>query len=183
MRIIGGEFRGKKLASPDTEATRPTSDRARESLFNLLDNHLRRIEKPWAEVVFADVFAGTGAVGVEAISRGAAKSYFFEIDKGALKSLRHNIQDIEEKTQILGEARTPPTAPQEMDIVFMDAPYGMGLWYQALVMLDRQGWVGPHTYIIIEIDKGESERLPQEFVVTDKRAYGRNAFLFVKKNG
>lgn len=181
MRIIAGKWRGKKLMSPDTEATRPTSDRARESLFTLMDNHLRRIDKPWSEVLFADVFAGTGAVGVEALSRGAATSYFFEIDKGALKSLRHNIQESEEQTHILGDARTPPKAPQEMDIIFMDAPYGMGLWDQALVMLDRQGWIGYETFVVIEIDKGESERLPSGFEATDKRLYGRNTFLFVRK--
>lgn len=181
MRIIAGKWRGKKLISPDTEATRPTSDRARESLFNLLDNHLRRKEKLWSEVVFADVFAGTGAVGVEALSRGAATSYFFEIDKMALKALRQNIKEVEDQTQIFGDARTPPLAIREMDIIFMDAPYGMGLWDQALVMLDRQGWIGYETFMIIEVDKGENEHLPNGFEVIEKRAYGRNTFLFVQK--
>lgn len=182
MRIIGGKFRGKKLSSPDTEATRPTSDRARESLFNLVDNHLRRIEKPWAEVVFADVFAGTGAVGVEALSRGAAKSYFFEVDKGALKSLRQNILGIESQAVILGDALNPPSAPQSMNIIFMDAPYGRGFWYEALLMLERYGWIDEHTLIIIEVDKGENDHLPQGYEKIDRRAYGRNTFLFVKKN-
>lgn len=181
MRIIGGQFRGKKLASPDTEATRPTSDRARESLFNLLDSRLRRLEKPWADVLFADVFAGTGAVGVEALSRGARECTFFENDKGALKSLRQNIDGLEKQSHLMGDALNPPQAFKEMDIVFMDAPYGMGLWLEALVMLDRRGWIGLDTVIVIEVDKGENDRLPQGFELSEKRAYGRNTFLFVQK--
>ncbi len=198
MRIIGGKMRGKKLASPETEATRPTSDRARESLFNILDNYLRRIEKSWTDVVFADVFAGTGAVGIEALSRGAQFGCFFEIDKGALKSLRQNLSSLEKQSIILGDALNPsppdflkganisgtgmPYAPQAVDILFMDAPYRRGLWEQALIRFDRQGWINADTYIVIEIDKGENGTLPSGFDLSDKRAYGRNTFLFVRKN-
>lgn len=203
MRIIGGNMRGKKLVSPETEATRPTSDRARESLFNILDNDLRRHEKSWADVVFADVFAGTGAVGIEALSRGAKFGCFFEIDKGALKSLRQNLSSLEKQSIILGDALNPPRAesimepfaraagmpgtgvpfaPQAVDILFMDAPYGRGLWEQALIRFDRQGWINADTHIIIEIDKSENGALPLGFDLSDKRAYGRNTFLFVRKN-
>lgn len=203
MRIIGGKMRGKKLVSPETEATRPTSDRARESLFNILDNDLRRHEKSWADVVFADVFAGTGAVGIEALSRGAKFGCFFEIDKGALKSLRQNLISLEKQSIILGDALNPPRAesimepfaraagmpgtgvpfaPQAVDILFMDAPYGRGLWEQALIRFDRQGWINADTHIIIEIDKSENGALPLGFDLSDKRAYGRNTFLFVRKN-
>lgn len=203
MRIIGGNMRGKKLVSPETEATRPTSDRARESLFNILDNDLRRHEKSWADVVFADVFAGTGAVGIEALSRGAKFGCFFEIDKGALKSLRQNLSSLEKQSIILGDALNPPRAesimepfaraagmpgtgvpfaPQAVDILFMDAPYGRGLWEQALIRFDRQGWINADTHIIIEIDKSENGALPSGFDLSDKRAYGRNTFLFVRKN-
>lgn len=203
MRIIGGNMRGKKLVSPETEATRPTSDRARESLFNILDNDLRRHEKSWADVVFADVFAGTGAVGIEALSRGAKFGCFFEIDKGALKSLRQNLSSLEKQSIILGDALNPPRAesimepfaraagmpgtgvpfaPQAVDILFMDAPYGRGLWEQALIQFDRQRWINADTHIIIEIDKSENGALPLGFDLSDKRAYGRNTFLFVRKN-
>lgn len=201
MRIIGGNMRGKKLVSPETEATRPTSDRARESLFNILDNDLRRHEKSWADVVFADVFAGTGAVGIEALSRGAKFGCFFEIDKGALKSLRQNLISLEKQSIILGDALNPPRAESIMepfaraaggrgvpieskavDILFMDAPYGRGLWEQALIQFDRQSWINADTHIIIEIDKSENGALPLGFDLSDKRAYGRNTFLFVRKN-
>ena len=203
MRIIGGKMKGKKLVSPETEATRPTSDRARESLFNILDNDLRRHEKSWADVVFADVFAGTGAVGIEALSRGAKFGCFFEIDKGALKYLRQNLSSLEKQSIILGDALNPPRAesimepfaraagmpgtgvpfaPQAVDILFMDAPYGRGLWEQALIRFDRQGWINADTHIIIEIDKSENGALPLGFDLSDKRAYGRNTFLFVRKN-
>lgn len=201
MRIIGGKMRGKKLVSPETEATRPTSDRARESLFNILDNNLRRHEKSWADVVFADVFAGTGAVGIEALSRGAKFGCFFEIDKGALKSLRQNLSSLEKQSIILGDALNPPRAQSIMepfaraaggrgvpieskavDILFMDAPYGRGLWEQALIQFDRQRWINADTHIIIEIDKSENGALPSGFDLSDKRAYGRNTFLFVRKN-
>ncbi len=201
MRIIGGKMKGKKLVSPETEATRPTADRARESLFNILDNDLRRHEKSWADVVFADVFAGTGAVGIEALSRGAKFGCFFEVDKGALKSLRQNLSSLEKQSIILGDALNPPRAESIMepfaraaegrgvpieskavDILFMDAPYGRGLWEQALIQFDRQRWINADTHIIIEIDKSENGALPSGFDLSDKRAYGRNTFLFVRKN-
>lgn len=85
MRIIAGTYRGKKLISPTSSATRPTSDRARESLFNMLDHYLRRQDKKWGDMVFADVFAGTGAVGVEAVSRGTKRVFSLKIIKRRLK--------------------------------------------------------------------------------------------------
>ncbi|MBO7258358.1 MAG: 16S rRNA (guanine(966)-N(2))-methyltransferase RsmD [Alphaproteobacteria bacterium] len=177
MRIIGGTWRGKKLADLQGEQTRPTSDRAREALFNLLDNHLRRTEKSWQDIVFADVFAGTGAVGVEALSRGAKHVFFFENNPLALKCLKNNTKNILNLT-IMGDA-LKPIKSQAVDIIFMDPPYAKGLWERALPIFIQNGWIDTNTLVIIETDKSEKAIIPQGFTETDRRSYGRNTFMFL----
>ena len=177
MRIIGGTWRGKKLADLQGEQTRPTSDRARESLFNLLDNHLRRAEKSWQDIVFADVFAGTGAVGVEALSRGANKVFFFENNPLALKCLKSNTQGIKNSV-LMGDA-LKPVKSQAVDIIFMDPPYAKGLWEKALPVFIQNGWIDDNTLVVIETDKIEKSIIPQWFAEIDRRSYGRNTFVFL----
>ena len=177
MRIIGGTWRGKKLADLQGEQTRPTSDRARESLFNLLENHLRRTQKSWQDIVFADVFSGTGAIGVEALSRGANKVFFFENNPLALKCLKSNTQGIKNGV-LMGDA-LKPTKSQAIDIIFMDPPYAKGLWEKALPAFIKNGWIDENTLVIIETDKSEKAIIPQGFTETDRRSYGRNTFMFL----
>ena len=177
MRIIGGTWRGKKLADLQGEQTRPTSDRARESLFNLLDNHLRRTEKLWQDIVFVDVFAGTGAVGVEALSRGANQVFFFENNPLALKCLKSNTQGIK-NCVLMGDALKPAKS-QAVDIFFMDPPYAKGLWERALPTFVQNGWVGEDTLVVVETDKSEKAIIPKGFAEIDRRSYGRNTFMFL----
>ena len=178
MRIIGGMWRGKKLADLQGKQTRPTSDRARESLFNLLNNYLYQTERGWGDIFFADVFAGTGAVGVEALSRGAKFVLFFENNGLALKCLKNNTKDIENLT-IMGDALKPAKL-SPIDVVFMDPPYAQGLWEKAVSAFVQAGGIDKNTLIIIETDKSENAIIPSGFTEIDRRSYGRNTFVFFK---
>lgn len=182
MRIIGGTRRGKKLAELTGDQTRPTSDRARESLFNLLDNYLRRQDKIWNDIIFTDVFAGTGAVGIEAQSRGAKHIFFFENNPLALKCLTTNTKELK-NTTLYKDALTPPRTKLAPDIIFMDPPYAKGLWEQALPIFLKNGWIKKNTIIVIETDKTEKSLTPPEYNELDRRSYGRNTFIFFSLAG
>lgn len=181
MRIVGGKKRGKKLQTPTDDRTRPTSDRARESLFNILNAMLLKAGKSWKDITFLDVFAGTGAVGLEAVSRGAAESLFIENYPPALECLKANTADFENAHVMMCDATCPPYTPRSMDIIFMDAPYREELWEKALMALNNKGWIDKNTLIIVEIEKNEENILPAGFELLDDRIYGRNRLLFCKK--
>ncbi|MGN1063133.1 MAG: 16S rRNA (guanine(966)-N(2))-methyltransferase RsmD [Alphaproteobacteria bacterium] len=179
MRIIAGERRGKKLAVLEGTQTRPTSDRARESLFQLIENDMQKRGKVWGDLTFADVFAGTGAVGCEAASRGAKRVFFFENNQVALKCLKENISLFRNVT-LFYDALKPMKAYPPIDILFMDAPYGVGLWEKALPLFEQTGWIGPKTLVVIETDKGEQAGVPVGFQENDRRSYGRNTFMLLR---
>ncbi len=178
MRIIGGNFRGKKLLSPLDNKTRPTSDKTREALFNILDNYLLKKGKKWESISFLDVFAGTGAVGIEALSRGARKAFFIENHPPALLCLKSNTKPFNNAFILAVNAEVPPFHTHPMDIIFMDAPYARQLWEKSLTALLNAGWVDAKTFIIIEVERHEDILLPPCFTLTDDRQYGRNRLLF-----
>jgi len=180
MRIIAGSLRGKNLVAPVGEATRPTADRARESLFNILNSLLLKGGYTWSDITFADIFSGSGAIGIEACSRGAKAVFCIENDPNALTALRANAQGLS-KIHILTTSALNPSKHDPVDILFMDAPYGKGLWQMALGAFDKAGWVGPKTLIIIETDKKLKEVLPAGYTLIQERAQGRNTFLFATK--
>lgn len=178
MRVISGIYRGKKLLSADAEITRPTSDRAKEGLFNILNHYLKTIEKSWEDIVFCDVFSGSGSIGIEAVSRGTKKVFLFENNRLALNIIKTNTKNIPINI-IFGDAINPPVASYEADIVFFDAPYGKGLWQKALNSFVSKGWITQNTLIIVEIDKTITEEVPTTFNVDRTQDYGRNRFLFL----
>ena len=181
MRIVAGSKRGKILNTPTDSKTRPTSDRAREALFNILNAILLREEKNWKDITFLDVFAGTGAVGLEALSRGAKEALFIENHPPALNCLKSNAQDFENAHVMMCDATCPPFTPRSMGIIFMDAPYREELWEKALMALNNKGWINEDTLIIVEIEKKEENILPAGFELLDDRTYGRNRLLFCRK--
>ena len=185
MRIVGGNLRGKKLQSPTDDRTRPTSDRTRQALFNILSADFLKKEKKWSDISFLDVFSGTGAIGLEALSRGAHKVQFIENYPPALACLRKNVEGHENAFILSIDATCPPFSIQAVDIVFMDAPYREELWEKALNALKEKGWIDKETLIIIEIDKKEEGLIPEDFKKIDDRTYGRNRLLFcqLSKNG
>ena len=178
MRVISGKFKGRVLVAPP-EGTRPTSDRAKEMLFDILNSRLTKLGKRWEEIRFIDVFAGSGAVGLEAASRGAKATFLFENNPIAQKLIRQNGKGI--SFELYGDALAPPMATQFVDILFMDPPYGKGLWEQALPKFLEQNWIDENTLIIIEEDKINKVEIPVGFVLLEKRSAGRNTFYFLKK--
>ena len=180
MRIIAGHLRGKTIVAPDGVNTRPTADRARESLFNILNSLLLKQGRTWVDITFADVFAGSGAIGIEALSRGAKEAFFVENDKNALDCLKQNIGNLSCAHLIAGNALMPPKH-DSVSILFMDAPYGKGLWQEALIAFEKEGWIDGKTLVIIETDKKLKEILPDGYELLQERSAGRNTFLFARK--
>lgn len=178
MRIVGGAFRGKTLISPKGLTTRPTSDRAREAVFNIL-NHAKWRKRPlFEDSAVLDAFAGTGALGLEALSRGAAHAVFIERERAALRSCRDNIEalGVAPRSFVLrGDAAAPPPRPAQVarrDLVFLDPPYGKDLGAKALAALAARDWLEAGAVCVMEMAKKQQEATPAGFVMHDERAYG-----------
>src|SRR4051794_40930232 len=147
LRIVGGTHRGRRLAVPPGEAVRPTSDRARQALFNIL-SHGRFASggSPIAGQAVLDAFAGTGAFGLEALSRGAERAPFVENGREALAVLRRNVDTLGEDQRayiIAADGTRPPRAPFACALAFLDPPYGSGLAAPAMAGLAAAGWLEP----------------------------------------
>ena len=158
MRIVAGEWRGRKLVAPEGDTTRPTADRTRETLFSMLVSRLGSFEG----LAVADLFAGSGALGLEALSRGAASCLFVENEPAAIRSLRSNVANLRavERCDVraasvlaLGPAKAP------LDLVLLDPPYGTGAGPVALDRLARLGWIGPATWVSLETAADEAPRV------------------------
>src|SRR5438128_11106570 len=145
MRIVGGKHRGRRLLAPHGDTVRPTSDRAREALFNILSHGVFAGNGiPFAGAAVLDAFAGTGALGLEALSRGAAQAVFFERDPEALAVLRENVRRLGEdaRAQIMQcDATRPPRAGVSCAVAFLDPPYRSGLSAAALEATAAAGWL------------------------------------------
>jgi 16S rRNA (guanine966-N2)-methyltransferase len=149
VRIIAGEWRGRKLVAPKGEATRPTADRARETLFAMLTSRLGDFEG----LQVADLFAGSGALGLEALSRGAAHCLFVEQDRAALETIRANITTLgaAARTRVeAGSVMALRAVTKPLDLILLDPPYLSGAGEVALDRLLRLGWIGPETWIALE---------------------------------
>ena len=154
MRIIAGEWKRRQLKAPAGEATRPTADRTRETLFSMLASRLGSFEG----LSVADLFAGSGALGLEALSRGAAHCLFVENDAAAIRCLRDNIAGLRAQQQCTvnaGSVMTLGPAKVAHDLVLLDPPYGTGAGSVALHRLLRLGWIGPATWMALETAHGE----------------------------
>ena len=185
MRIVGGRHRGRRLLAPPGEAVRPTSDRAREALFDIL-SHGRFATSgiPFAEQPVLDAFAGTGALGLEALSRGAAEAFFIESDAAVRAVLRRNIQVLgeEERSRILpGDATRPPRALAECALVFLDPPYKSGLAAPALAAVAAAGWLAAEALAIVETGARETFAAPSGFTLLDERRYGAARLSFLRR--
>lgn len=181
MRIIAGDWRGRPLAAPESGATRPTSDRAREGLFSMLASRIGSFE----ELRVADLFAGTGALGLEALSRGASHCHFVESDRDALATLRRNIDSFStsDRADISAqpvEHASPPQRP--CDILFLDPPYKTGLAAMALARLCNPGWVAPVGWVSVETS-GERLDIPPGFAVDAERRFGKAHILLLRREG
>jgi 16S rRNA (guanine966-N2)-methyltransferase len=187
LRIVGGVHRGRRLVVPSGDAVRPTSDRAREALFNILSHgEFAASGIPFADEAVLDAFAGTGAVGLEALSRGARSAVFVESDRAALAALRRNIDALGEsdRAQIMaGDATRPPRATVACAAAFLDPPYRSGLAAPALTALAAAGWLTADALAVVEL--AASEELPRfsGFTVADERVYGAARLVFLRRTG
>jgi 16S rRNA (guanine966-N2)-methyltransferase len=184
MRIVGGRFKGRNIAAPPGRDTRPTGERAREAVFNILDH------APWTPGIegrrVLDLFAGSGALGLEAMSRGAAFALFVETDAAARGAIRDNIEAL----GLFGATRIhrrdatdlgakPAGLGEPFDLVFLDPPYGKGLGEQALSRLGPGGWITSDALIVLECAVDETPAAPG-FETLDTRTYGAAKVLFLR---
>jgi 16S rRNA (guanine966-N2)-methyltransferase len=188
MRIVAGKHRGRPLQSPQGGAVRPTSDRARESLFNILEHGKLATGglSPVREAVVLDAFCGTGALGLEALSRGAASAVFLDSDNGALRLARDNAQSLGEsgRSQFMqGDARKPPRARAPCTLVFLDPPYGEDLATPALEGLANAGWFAPAAIAVVETATHDTVNAPPGFEAVDERRYGKAKLTFLRRRG
>jgi 16S rRNA (guanine966-N2)-methyltransferase len=182
MRVVGGRLRGRNLAAPSSQAIRPTADRLRESLFNILVHaYDNRIEG--ARVL--DLFAGTGALGIEALSRGAAFALFVDNGAEARALLRNNVEalGLGGVTKVFRRDATNlgPAHPLEpFSLVFLDPPYGKGLAEKALVSLRDGGWLAPGALLVVEEATATAFAAPEGFEELERRTYDDTEFVFLR---
>lgn len=184
MRIVGGQFKGRAIAAPAGRDTRPTGDRAREAVFNILAH------APWATGIegrrVLDLFAGSGALGLEAMSRGAAFALFVETEAAARGAIRDNIEAL----GLFGTTRIhrrdatdlgvkPAGLGEPFDLVFLDPPYGKSLGERALAQLSAGGWIRDDALVVLEVGADEMPLTPA-FETLDEREYGAAKVLFLK---
>lgn len=168
MRIIAGEWRGRKLAAPKGDATRPTADRARETLFAMLTSRLGDFEG----LQVADLFAGSGALGLEALSRGAQSCLFVEQDRAAVEVIRANAAALGAGPRArieAGSVMALRAASRPLDLVLADPPYHSGAGEVALDRLLRLGWIGPETWIALETAFNEDVAVKGLVTETERR--------------
>ena len=196
MRVTGGSLKGRRLDAPSApglrphasglrphaSGLRPSSDRLRQTLFNILAHGRHAGVLDGARVL--DGFAGTGALGIEALSRGAAHAVFLERDRAALAALRRTLAalDLEEQATVMAADLTaPPSAPpgRAATLVLLDPPYASGLAAPALLALDRAGWIAPDALIVLEAAARDRPQLPPGFALADTRRVGDSALLFI----
>ncbi len=185
MRIVGGRLKGRTLFAPKGRATRPTADRTREAVFNIL------VHADWAPplegVRVMDVFAGSGAFGFETLSRGGAFGLFIETDAAARGAIRANAEALD----LLGVARVhrrdatklgdkPAGLGAPFDLAFLDPPYGHGLVEHTLPRLAEGGWLAPHAVVAAETGADDPTPVADGFTLLDERAYGAAKVAFLR---
>lgn len=181
MRIISGTARGTKLFTLEGETTRPTLDRVKESMFNIIQNEVQNS-------IFIDLFSGSGAIGIEAASRGAKRVILCDKSKQAINIINKNIEKthLKEKVELYNldyELLLKTKIKEQADIIYIDPPYKSDFAINAVNIILENGLVSEHSTIIIETDEEEKilrELEKIEIKITDKRKYGRAILIFLK---
>jgi 16S rRNA (guanine966-N2)-methyltransferase len=181
MRIIAGRFRGKHLVTPADESIRPTADRVRESIFDILSS---RLGQSFEGLRVLDLFAGTGAMGLEALSRGAAGVVLVDTGVEARGVIRDNIEamgagGVAKLLRRDATALGPSGTMGAFGLIFLDPPYSQGLGEKALASARDGGWIAPDATIVLEDSRSAVLTLPDGFVLDDRREYGAAAVNFV----
>lgn len=183
MRIIAGEARGRTLFAPPGDHTRPTSDKIRGSLFNILNGYV-------SDSRVLDLFGGTGALALEALSRGAAHAVIVDSSRQAIEAIRRNAQsvlkeELSERALILKadyRSGIASVAGRQFDLVFLDPPYRLlSAYADAVARLDQAGALSPEAIIVCEHRRGDALNMPEGFEIYDARNYGETAIDFVRR--
>jgi 16S rRNA (guanine966-N2)-methyltransferase len=182
MRVVGGRLKGRNLASPASRDIRPTADRLRESLFNIL---VHAYDDPIQGARVLDLFAGTGALGIEAVSRGAAFALFVDNGAEARALLRNNVESLGlggvTKVYRRDASDLGPAHPMEpFSLVFLDPPYRMKLAEKALSSLRDGGWLTPGALLVVEEAKDAAFAAPEGYEELERRAYDDTEFVFLR---
>ena len=182
MRVVGGRLKGRNLATPSSRDIRPTADRLRESVFNIL---VHAYDNPLQGARVLDLFAGTGALGIEAVSRGAAFALFVDNGAEARALLRNNVEALAlggvTKVYRRDATNLGPAHPVEpFALAFLDPPYGKGFAEKALASLRDGGWLVPGALVVVEEAKAAAFAPPQGFEELERRAYDDTEFVFLR---
>jgi 16S rRNA (guanine966-N2)-methyltransferase len=182
MRVVGGRLKGRSLASPSSREIRPTADRLRESLFNIL---VHAYDDPIEGARVIDLFAGTGALGIEAISRGAGFALFVDSGAEARALLRNNVEALGlggvTKVYRRDATNLGPAHPVEpFALAFLDPPYAKGLAEKALASLRDGGWLTPRALLVVEEAKAASFVPPEGFAQLERRTYDDTEFVLLR---
>ncbi|KQQ14172.1 16S rRNA (guanine(966)-N(2))-methyltransferase RsmD [Methylobacterium sp. Leaf123] len=183
MRIVGGEWRGRRLVGPKAEGIRPTSDRLREALFNVLAH---AYDDAVEDAVVLDLFAGTGALGFEALSRGAARALFVDEGRQAGTLIRAAIAALgcEDRARLIQrDATRLGPAPEAASLVFCDPPYRKNLAPAALTAAVQGGWLSPGALVLVEEAAEAGPVLPPGFEELERRSYGETVVTFARLEG
>ena len=172
MRIIAGRWRGRPLLAPPGDSTRPTADRVREALFSMLASRLGSFEG----LQVADLFAGSGALGLEALSRGAAHCVFVESDRKAIDAIRANIAALGASGEVLPRNAEHAAFPRPVDLAFLDPPYGSGLAAAVLAKLA----VAPGGWVSVETGRGEAVAA-EGYEVEAERVHGKAKITLLRR--
>lgn len=179
MRIIGGEFRGRKLISPADRKIRPTIDRVREDIFNILTHYENGL--PGTNIL--DVFAGTGALGLEALSRGAAHVTFFDRDQTSLKLIKQNIarlNGIKKTTLKCISAPLLPRSTQKYNFIFLDPPYNLNIIELTIAALQENSYTTRGSILVVELKQVKTLALPCYLELLKEKIYGNIKILFLR---
>ncbi|MFY9289431.1 MAG: 16S rRNA (guanine(966)-N(2))-methyltransferase RsmD [Methylorubrum rhodinum] len=184
MRIVGGDWRGRRLAGPKGNGIRPTSDRLREALFNVLAH---AYDDPVEGATVLDLFSGTGALAFEALSRGAAFALLVDDGREAGGLIRDTIASLAcgARARLIRRdaTRLGPTADPPATLIFCDPPYGKGLAPAALAAAARGGWLAPGALVLVEEVASAGPILSEGFVELERRSYGETAVTFARFEG
>lgn len=178
MRIIAGRWRGRAIEAPPGPGTRPTADRVRETLFSMLSSRIGTFE----DLRIADLFAGSGALGLEALSRGAASATFIESDAQAAAAVKRNAEKLgagEQARVVRGSALALPQS-EPFDLVFADPPYATGSGSAAVRSISTSGWLARGGWLVIETGRGDRVD-PADFVVDAERDVGRARLTILRR--
>jgi 16S rRNA (guanine966-N2)-methyltransferase len=183
MRIIAGKHRGRRIEAPETRNIRPTTSRTREAVFNILVHSRFGLEESPLYGRVADIFCGSGAMGLEALSRGAGHVTFVDKSRESIEVLEYNIENFgeEENSRILrSDSSHLPPVSEPFDLLIMDPPYHTGLAFHSLKTASKGGWLHENTITVLELAWKEDVKIPKNFEILEERRYGNTRIVILR---